>query len=840
MSDNHAHQGISRRSFLKTTAAVAGVSALASGTTMSALAQDYNPGQKATEGEQLYHCVCRPNCFGFCNINVHVRDGKVVKTSKCELPTRTEYNRICHRGLTHVERIYSAGRLQYPLRRVEGTERGAGQWERITWEEAINEIASTIESLQKQWGPQSIAFYRATGNYGTVNANMGSRFVNAINATTVGPCNDLAPYLGQARLMGTGNDINEICDMPHAKTIVTHASNVTDAQVHHWHFIKEAKQGGTKLVVIDPVFTVLASKADWWIPIRPGTDQLLYWATMNIIVERDAVDYDFMSKRTVAPFLVRQDNGQFLRKSFVDSDGKVDGPSAVGVNTADGGDVSADTLIQLSAAVSPEEDPYMVLNAGTLTDMFSTETPDLEGEIEVAGVKCRTAYSMLLDTIKKYTPETVAPQVGLSVEQIERFADVCLDGPVYHLTGYGAGNQVGGVQNQIAGTIMACLSGNWGKPGATFGASYPMCPLINFAFPIVNPNATSGAIQEVDLDYAVAGGEFGGVDYPIKMLYIYAGNPVSMSPNANKYTDVIFPAMDLVVVADTVMTDTASYADIVLPAAQHFELLDWADCGCQYSIGLSEKAIDPPYEAKSDADIFRLLADKLGVGDLMNLTDEEVCKQVLETPFTTAMGITWDALKEKKYLRWVGEDDYLAYPEGTPFATTSGRVEFYVENPGQRAASTRVPTEEEVAAERMPHFAPPKEIWEKSEKYPLSIISLRGRYRVHSQYFSVSMLNELDSEPLMYVNPADAEARGIADQSYAEAFNDRGHCVAKVVYSQGIQKGTIMYPKGFQAAQHKAGSWSELLHGEYDIFAVANNFQDSACDIRPWAEGSVK
>ena len=93
---------------------------------------------------------------------------------------------------------------------------------------------------------------------------------------------------------------NEPTDAKNAKTIVVWGANITDAQVQNWHLVKEAMQGGTKLVVIDPVYTQIASKADRWIPIRPGSDTLLKYALMNVVLEKDAQDVAYLQQHTVA------------------------------------------------------------------------------------------------------------------------------------------------------------------------------------------------------------------------------------------------------------------------------------------------------------------------------------------------------------------------------------------------------------------------------------------------------------------------------------------------------------------------------------------------------------
>ena len=117
-------------------------------------------------------------------------------------------------------------------------------------------------------------------------------------------------------------------------------------------------------------------------------------------------------------------------------------------------------------------------------------------------------------------------------------------------------------------------------------------------------------------------------------------------------------------------------------------------------------------------------------------------------------------------------------------------------------------------------------------------MSERPRYRVHSQWFSVPLLRELDPEPFVKINPKDADDRGIKNGDYVECYNDRGFAVAKAVLSQAIRPGTMVYPKGWQLSQHKAGGWSQLSSTEFDSFAVNNNFMDVLCEVRVWDGGA--
>lgn len=455
-----SHAGLTRRSFLKVAGVAAGATAVAGAASpLKALAADA-AAPSGEAAEQIYRGVCRPNCFGFCHLNVHVHDGKVMKTTRAPY-NEACYDRICQRGLSHVQRIYDPKRLQYPMRRVDGTERGAGQWERVSWDEALDEIASKIKSIQSEYGESAVSFLTASGNQAAGVTGAYSRLVALLNASNIGPCLDMGSYYGMAAV--AGNYIspllgmmmwngNEPTDAKNAKTIVVWGANITDAQIQNWHLIKEAIQGGTKLVVIDPIYTMIASHANKWIPIRPGADTLLKFALMRLVIEADAQDNEYIAAHTVGPYLVRSDNGKFLRRSDT------------GVAPTDTGKV--DTTTQQPIML----DPPMVLQDGALTPDIEAASPALEGTYDFNGIQCETAYSLLKKKIMEYSIEEVSEQTEIPVEDIEELAEIVMDGPVYHYEGYGPQAYNNGGQTTIAGLTLCALLGNLGKPGASYGA----------------------------------------------------------------------------------------------------------------------------------------------------------------------------------------------------------------------------------------------------------------------------------------------------------------------------------------------------------------------------------
>ncbi|WP_080803980.1 twin-arginine translocation signal domain-containing protein [Arabiibacter massiliensis] len=151
MAEQRTH-GFTRRSFIKGAAALTAAGALVGCSPKTENLEATDPKQQEVPEEQIFTGVCRSNCFGGCLLNIHVRDGQVVRTSAGDFPNK-EYNRICSKGLTQPARVYSADRLQYPMRRVEGAERGLGEFERISWDEAIDEIVKNGMPLSTNMAP---------------------------------------------------------------------------------------------------------------------------------------------------------------------------------------------------------------------------------------------------------------------------------------------------------------------------------------------------------------------------------------------------------------------------------------------------------------------------------------------------------------------------------------------------------------------------------------------------------------------------------------------------------------------------------------------------------------
>ncbi len=764
-----------------------------------------NPDDGVSNDEKIFSCMCVGNCQSRCRLYVHVRDGKAVKTSMAPFPD-PRYNRVCLRGLSQIQRLYDPNRLKYPMKRV--GERGEGKWERISWEEAIDIITTKFKTYQENFGKQSIAFSTVSGDTGFIQGVYSlKRFANLLGATETEHSLDMSDTYGLGRVIGNGssfNQRNDPADLANARTIIVWAANITDSHPHDWRFIADAREAGAKVIVIDPRYTTAASKADKWISIRPGADPAFAMSMAHVIISEKLYDRDFLLKHTVAPFLVREDTKKFLRLSDLTGT-KPETPGA--------------------------QDPYIVWDsaAGEGKPVAEIETPALEGTYTVGNFKVTTAYSLLCAEMAKYPPEEIAGICEVEPDVIREVARLYAQNKPSSIY-CGFIQYDNGLQTGHAWGILASLTGNIAKPGASLGhcglSGYNL-NLLPYFFP---KGMNSPVIPWVYLKEVIKTGKFKGKDHPIKAMFIFASNVVCNATNQNEIINTIFPAMEFIVAVDMVETDTTDYADLVLPAAHWFERLDLTQGPDQPHTTICEKVFEPAYESRSTTDIYRLIADKMGIGEFYKQTDEEFVQLLINTDLARASGLTWENLREKKVIQtlptcWVNW-------AGNKFPSPSGRLEFYLEDPKPRIDCG---VEIDKSREHLPIFTPPTEAWPGNplmEKYPLIYHTVRQRWRLHSQWHNTPWLRELDSEPLVKIHPQDAGARGINTGDTVEVFNDRGHVVLKAVLSEEQRPGMVSVPKGWHRNQFIAGSYQELTNDHLNTSSYNQSFYDVLCEVR--------
>lgn len=782
-------------------------------------------GESQAVGDQegVFSGVCRSNCGYSCRYNAHVRGGKITKIEVADY-SDDDYRGSCLKGLSYMDRIYGSTRIQYPMRRVEGTERGAGEWERISWDEAIAEIAEKFTQVINEYGPTAIVAEISSGNNGVINGFQGvlARLAHVVGMTQPASCYDYATGVGINRVLGSGEWFfaNEPKSARDASMIICWGTNPVNTMPQNWRWMRYGIERGAKLTVIDPIKSNTAHKADEWIGINPGQDGYLALALSNYLVENDLVDWKFLKTKSTAPFLVRRDTKRHLRKSDYEE---------VPVDSATGAPI----------------DEFYVWDCASGVPMLLSEAQDpaLEGSFTTPdGIEVDTAFTLLKAELAQYTAEEALRICGITEEQFQSLADdfasqraisVCIT--------YGIDHYVNGHLTTWAIAILMALSGNYAKAGAgflgywlqLFGGNVMGMWLPEGA--VGSPsNLPAGALFE-----AVEKQEIAGKPYPMKAMISWNSNAVSNFACQNNFLERLLPNIDFWVVVDVEMTDSACYADMVLPACSWYENEDIRVSYNHPYTALQEKAIEPLYESKPDSEIAALIGRAMGYGWAFpeEYTFDDWARLWLDADAPKAMGLTIERLREEKFVRTQGVDgSTYVFGETVPFMSESMRAQLYYENPTPRLAYGQ-DLPEDIDRERIVYYRAPDEAGKDSplaSEYPMVLLTEHNRWRTHTQWFGAATLRELDPEPVARVNRAEAEERKVTSGDLIEVFNERGHCVLKARVDGSIPPGIVNIAKGWQRSQYVEGSMQELSNPKMDPYACAFAFYDTRVNFRKW------
>lgn len=809
---NSPQGGLTRRSFLKTTGVVAGAAAVSGGMLGCSLVATSEDAGVSGSDVQTFTSRCI-YCFE-CHQKISVRDDKIVGVQPASDHGDERGNRPCLKGYGNVMHTYSQHRIRYPMRRI--GERGSGEWERISWDEAIDEIVLKWKEYAEEYGPTSIMYAGSGAKAFYLNGAYGlpARFKNAMGASSADLCVDLAICFGVGRSFGGSGyympGAEDTSDVLNADTIIYWGVNVPNAYPSNWRFTCDAREKGIVQVCVDPTYTPVAKASDIWVSIRPGTDLALMLGMINWIYQNEKYDADYIRKSTTGPCLVRRDTKTLLRMKDLGVEDESAGNQLVTWDEASGAHAAID------AAVGPA--------------IFASPV--------VSGIETDTVCQLMADYCKEFTLAHTAELTGVPEDVIEKVAELSCTGKVKHANSYGSQTYDNGVHMGMAIAHILCITGMMGKSGTSF--MYPMLNTpANYANMFATYDIKASSVPLLELPNVMKSGAFKGKPYPIKMLFSQGSNMFCMGADQNEMMKEVLPKLEYIVVADFNFHDTANLADIVLPVCMYYEYEDINPF--KGSLYIIDKCIEPIGESKTDGEICRLLADKLGIGHYFSMTDEEMLSAALDIPALKSQGITLERLRKEKAIDYSGTTE--EYPKisnaSGKFDTPSGRAELYFESPKARVD---IGQELDVDRERFPHWFPPMEAWPEHDimkKYPFILTSIRSRHRFHTGQFANEWHTEISPEPTLRINNDDAAELGIVSGDYVEVFNDRGTAVAKAVVTAAMQPKMLAYPKGQQRTQFKSGYFSNLSSSQYDPAGMNMSFFDTAVGLRKW-DGVVK
>ena len=707
--------------------------------------------------------IVQTNCFechSKCGVLVYVdKNERVYKVTGNPADPQNK-GAVCSKAQAAKAILYHPERVNYPLKRV--GEKGEGKWERISWDEALETISSKLLAYREQYGAESVVFGQGTGR-GTNQwcQRLGKSFGMNHWCCPAHVC--LLPDMMISMITFGTFPLWDGADYGKSKCIVLWGANPNWTEGHYTNVpMGEGIEHGAKLIVVDPHFEhPQAHKADYWLPVRPGTDGAMVMAWMNVIIKENLYDRSFVEKWTNAPHLIDPGTMAPLTESMIRK----------------GGDEKQFTVWDQKTGQARAAKSEGV-------------TPALEGTFEITlanGERCnaKTAWTLLLDRIEQYPPEKAAEITWVDAELIRNAARL------YAQSSPGACiATMQGLEPQLNCTSairgICCLIAITGNLDVAGGNVY--IPFWNEMlgprltgpdpsqqnekklgdlrlYPVSQPSAVWRAILTED-------------PYPIKAYVTIQGNPLSWCEDP-KYVEQALRKVELLVVMDYFLSPTAQLADIVLPSAHWTERDYIAEELCGRYYYAQQRAIDPLYERKSDITFMRELGRRIAPGWWPWKTDEELFDFQLE-PYN----VTWKQLQDQ-WVMLAAPEVYRFYGKNG-FETVSGLVEIYSN------------VLKAVGSEPLPGYEP---VVNPTSEYPLIAITGR-RYPnyYHSAYRNISWLRELAPHPMVDINPRTAQELGIQEGDLVWVESSGGKIQLFARLTNGVHPKVVSAPHGWWQA----------------------------------------
>jgi anaerobic selenocysteine-containing dehydrogenase len=686
---------------------------------------------------RIVHAACPHDCPDACGVLISVDpdSGKAVSLRGDPAHPVTR-GFLCAKVAQYLDRVYSPERVLYPLRRKAPKGGGRGDFsdfERISWDEALNTIASRYKSIVAEFGGEAVLPYSYGGTLGVLNGgSMDRRFFHRLGASRLDRtiCS-IAGEVGIRSVYGAklGTEPEQFA---HSRFILAWGANIHGNNVHLWPFVEEAKRNGAKLVVIDPYKTKTARLADWHIAIRPGTDVALALGIMHVIVEERLYDADYVSRFTLG-------------------------------------------------------------------------------------------FDQLQAKVGDYPPRRVAEWTGVSSNDIVRLArEYARTRPAAIRLNYGVQRSENGGSAVRAICMLPCLTGSWKDLGGGLQLSVSGGYNLNrdaLQGEDLQPRQTR-LVNMVELAKALNQLD----DPPVKALYVYNSNPAAVAPDHNAVIRGLKRPDLFTVVHEQFLTDTCDYADIVLPATTFFEHKDLQTAYGHYFLQISEQAIAPLGECRSNVETFRALARAMDFEDaVFEQSVDAMIDVALSSGHPHLKGIDRARLESEGHVRLSLPVPMRAasvaagaggpapnttapktdeqYPPFKPFAmgfqTPSGKAELYCEALIAQGLDPVVT------------FVPPRESrhLDASSKFPLELLARKCDNYLNSSFANVPAIQRMEDPNRLEIGATDAAVRGIADGDSVRVFNDRGEIFLKASVDGKVPAGAV--------AAHL--NWAKLTPGGRNI-----------------------
>ncbi|MEE2638231.1 MAG: molybdopterin-dependent oxidoreductase [Acidobacteriota bacterium] len=795
----------SRRAFLKWSALFGGAAALGGGGLL--LSREVSiPASVATavsRGRQIFHTANTPECL-HCALLAHVEDGRLVKVTG-----DPDFNVLaCARGISRIRQLYSPHRLKYPMRRV--GKRGEGQWERISWEEALDTIAERYRRIRDEDGNQAFLVIGGSGNWSSLSTGVRglySAFWNRFggNTRTISSLCCASVTQGFNAVFGGGR--SEFRDeWVHTRFFLAWGNNPAVSNQGYMKNLFQAREDhGAPLVTIDPRLSETAALSDRWIQIRPGTDAALALGMIRVLLTEALIDTEYVRAYTNASFLVRYGEDGYDLKARADA------------WPAGGHELPVDLRrLQLLTRSGSGLGRFVVWDE-TSSRPLPADTPGtrsaLGGTYEIDGVRYQPVLEWLRAIAGRYTPEVVHRITGASPDLVttvaREFAAAKPAAIIQNMAG--AQRTEHGTLTVIGQLYLASLTGNVGVLGGGVndtGGFLGQGGSINHPVPLQQNEPIEGIPITKLGEYLVE-----QQPHPIRAMHVAGSGLLTQYPNTKKIIEGL-DNVELMVVQDIFMTTTARYADFVLPVTTLFETRNLLAGTRSRYIQLMEQAIEPLFEARSDRWIMTELAKRLGFGNDFNKPDDELLRRVLEPT-----GVSLEQLEEGPVNPM--PDPWVPFVD-KHFNTPSGRIELF-----------SLYLQERGFAPLLEYLDPTEAPWVDAvlaERYPLQLINRKNHNHVNSSFHHHDLLTEIWARQVLQIHPDDAVSRGIEHGGRIRVFNDRGAIDAQAEVTAGIMPGVVSVTTGWGGVDEKQTA-SILSPDTYDPISLGHTLNSSMVQV---------
>jgi anaerobic selenocysteine-containing dehydrogenase/Fe-S-cluster-containing dehydrogenase component len=589
---------------------------------------------------------------------------------------------VCLKGISYARRVATGDRLLYPMKR-----QADGSFARVSWAEALGDIAARLDRIRGERGPESVLYYDASGSHGAL-GRLAQAFWRQFGGCTL-TYGDLCWPAGleATRLTYGANLHNHPRHTVESRFILLWGHNPAETNVHQMRWIHQAQERGAVVALVDPRSTDTSDAADIHLQPRPGTDAALALGMARVIVDDGLHDAEFLERH------------------------------AVGVER-------------------------------------------------------------YFERLRDYPLARVAAITGLRELDIVRLAlDYARHKPALVIAGFGLQRHHHAGQAMRAVALLSALTGNVGVAGGGFQYANLNSHCLNDP-----PLPPEPARVRLGTPVSRLGPALAELDAPkISAAWVEKGNPVSQNPRSGLVREA-FERLDLLVVVDQFMTDTARLAHYVLPAKTMFEEEDLVTAYWHPYVQLRAKAWDPPGEVKTETEIWRLLSERFGFDTRYFPQGDGETRELLLGMLPAS---DLYALLTRQPVDPTGAGD-IAFAD-LRFPTPSGKIEFASDE------ATRL-----WGLDAVPDYVPLPEGHDSplAARFPLQLLSCKTRDRIHSQFGNLDWVRDVERPHTLDIHPADAAARGLADGDSAVVWNDRGRITLAVRLDEGLRPGVVHVLEG--------------------------------------------